>query len=428
MRDFEAIVVGSGCAGAAAAYELARAGKTTLVVERGNSCGAKNMTGGRVYGHALEALFPEFRTEAPLERRISHERLSFMTADACTTLDFSSAALLAKGQDSYSVLRAPFDAWLSAQAEAAGAEYINGIAVEDVLKEGERVIGIKAGEDEITAEVLILADGCNSLLTEAAVGYRPPPPSQMAVGIKQLIGLDEQTVNDRFLTSGQNGAAWLFVGEATKGHIGGGFIYSNRTSVSLGLVATLSDLALSSTSICQMLENFKTHPAVAPLIADGELLEHSGHMVPEGGLQMMPALSGDGVLLAGDSAMMCLNLGYQVRGMDYALAAGRHAGQAAVSALDAGDTSKAGLAGYRAALEADFVLRELRQFQRFPLFLERTPRLFTEYPALARDVLNRLFVVDGQPIKPLTKALRPLLKRIGYRRILADARRGLKSL
>ena len=48
MADFDAIVVGSGCAGSVAAYELAKAGKAVLVVERGNYAGAKNMTGGRI--------------------------------------------------------------------------------------------------------------------------------------------------------------------------------------------------------------------------------------------------------------------------------------------------------------------------------------------------------------------------------------------
>ena len=75
MADFDAIVVGAGCAGSVAAYELASAGKSVLVVERGNFAGAKNMTGGRIYSHALKQVFPNFEEEAPLERRITHERI-----------------------------------------------------------------------------------------------------------------------------------------------------------------------------------------------------------------------------------------------------------------------------------------------------------------------------------------------------------------
>ena len=75
MADFEAIVVGSGCAGSVAAYELAKAGKSVLVIERGSSAGSKNMTGGRLYLHSLREVFPHCVEEAPLERRIAHERI-----------------------------------------------------------------------------------------------------------------------------------------------------------------------------------------------------------------------------------------------------------------------------------------------------------------------------------------------------------------
>ncbi|RDC13982.1 FAD-dependent oxidoreductase, partial [Eggerthella lenta] len=177
--DFDAIVVGSGCAGAVAAYELAKAGKSTLVVERGNFAGAKNMTGGRIYSHSLKKVFPDFEREAPLERRITHERIALMDPASQTAIDFTSPELAEEGKDSYSVLRAPFDQWLASKAEDAGAEYICGIAVEELLKDGSgRVVGVRAGEDEITAEATIVAEGVNSLLCERSLGNPRPKPSQ----------------------------------------------------------------------------------------------------------------------------------------------------------------------------------------------------------------------------------------------------------
>ena len=428
MADFDVIVVGSGCAGAVAAYELASAGKSVLVVERGNFAGAKNMTGGRIYTHSLAAVFPDFADEAPLERKITHERISLMAPDANFTVDFSSEAMKVTGQESYSVLRAPFDQWLASKAEDAGAECIFGIAVESLLKEGNRVTGVRAGEDEITADVVVLCDGVNSLLTHEAVGYQRPAASKLAVGIKQVIELPPSVIEDRVLASEGTGAAWLFVGDATKGHIGGGFMYTNKESVSIGLVATISDLATSAVPIYQMMEDFKAHPAVAPLLRGGKVVEHSGHMVPEGGLGMMPPLVGDGVLLAGESAMMCINLGYMVRGMDYAIAAGMHAGRAAAAALDAGDTSAKGLEGYVKRLEESFVLRDMRQFAAFPHFMENTTRLFTEYPCMIRDVFNTLFVVDGSPVQPVKKSVLPRVKQVGYMNIFKDVRKGMKAL
>ncbi|MDR0500220.1 MAG: NAD(P)/FAD-dependent oxidoreductase [Coriobacteriales bacterium] len=429
MADFDAIVVGSGCAGAVAAHELASAQKNTLVIERGERNGAKNMSGGRLYTHSLAAVFPEYKTEAPLERRIAHERLSFITDDACTTVDFSSGQMLVPNSDSYSVLRAEFDEWLSSKAESAGAEYINGIAVEGLLKDDSgRVIGVRAGDDEISADIVILADGVNSLLSKEAVGFKAPLPSTMAVGIKQVIELPEAVISDRLLSQDGDGAAWLFVGDATHGHIGGGFMYTNRASISLGLVATISDLFTAKRPIYQMLEDLKAHSAVAPLIKGGKVVEHSGHMVPEGGLKMMPPLTADGVMLAGESAMMCINLGYMVRGMDYAIAAGMHAGRAAAAALNKGDTSAAGLADYQKALEDSFVLQDLRQFSGFPHFMESTTRLFKEYPQMLSDVMNTLFVVDGRPVAPLKKSLKPIVKQVGLINMLKDVRGGIKAL
>ena len=431
MADFDAIVVGSGCAGPVAAYELAKAGKSVLVIERGNYAGAKNMTGGRIYSHSLKQVFPDFEQEAPLERKISHERISLITEDANFTVDFMSSDMLVEGRDSYAVLRAPFDQWLAEKAEGAGAEFIYGIAVEELVKDGAgKIIGVKAGEDEITAEVVLLCDGVNSLLTEQAVGAKRPPASGVAVGIKQTIELPAQTITDRVLASSDDeGAAWLFSGYSTHGTFGGGFMYTNKESISLGIVAGIeATMDRGKVPVYQMLEDLKAHPSVAPLIAGGKVVEHSGHMVPEGGITIMPELVGDGVLLAGESAMMCVNLGYQVRGMDYAVAAGQAAGIAAAAAIDAGDTSKEGLSGYIRALEDSFVMKDLRQFRRVPAFMEGFGRMFDGYPEMVRDMMNRMFVVDGSPVEPMKRQMMPIVKNVGMMNLLKDARGAMKAL
>lgn len=431
MADFDAIVVGAGLAGSVAAYELAKAGKEVLMVERGNFAGAKNMTGGRLYAHSLKKVFPDFEKEAPLERKICHERISLMTGDSNFTVDFSSDAMEDESQASYSVLRGPFDQWLASKAEDAGAEAIYGIPVESLIRdESGKVCGIKAGEDEITAEVVILCDGVNSLLAQEAVVYSKPPASQIAVGVKEVFELDEQTIDDRLLCNPGEGAAWLFAGDATHGVFGGGFMYTNRTSISLGVVAGIEACASSAnaTPVYQMLEDLKNHPAVAPLIKGAKVVEHSGHMVPEGGINIMPPLIGDGVMLAGDSAMMCINLGYMVRGMDYAIAAGQMAGQQAVKALEAGDTSKAGLQGYVDALEQSFVLKDLRQYKDEPAFMENFDRMFNGYPVMVRDIMNSMFVVDGSPVTPMKQNVMPIVKRMGIMNILKDVRGAMKAL
>ncbi|MBQ6411501.1 MAG: FAD-dependent oxidoreductase, partial [Atopobiaceae bacterium] len=110
--DFDAIVVGAGCAGSVAAYELASAGCAVLLVEKGEAPGSKNMTGGRIYTHSLKKVFPDFESEAPLERRVVRERISLMAEESNLTIDYESDKMKVEGQESYTVLRGPFDQWL----------------------------------------------------------------------------------------------------------------------------------------------------------------------------------------------------------------------------------------------------------------------------------------------------------------------------
>ena len=423
MADFDIIVVGSGCAGAVAAYTAASAGKSVLVVERGNFAGAKNMTGGRIYSHSLKPVFPNFEEEAPLERKITHERIALMDPASSMTVDFTSPELAREGADSYAVLRGPFDQWLAEKAEEAGAEYIYGIAVEELIRdESGKVTGVRAGEDEITAEVVIVAEGVNSLLCERSLGNPRPKANQMAVGIKEVFELPANVIEDRFLVPEGEGAAMLFVGDCTHGKVGGGFLYTNKDSISLGLVATISMAAEADNHVpvYQMLEDFKGHPAVAPIIRGAKMVEHSGHMIPQ--------YVFDGALVAGEAAGLCMNMGYQVRGMDFAVASGRMAGEAAVEALDAGDTSAAGLAGYKTRMENSFVIKDLETFQKWPHVMEEWDAMFTDYPVMVREIFNAMFCVDGEPQQHLTKRIMPIVKKRGLFKLARDMRGAVKAL
>ena len=427
--DFDVIVVGAGCAGSVAAYVAASAGKSVLMVERGNYAGAKNMTGGRIYSHSLKEVFPDFEQEAPLERKITHERIALMDHESAMTIDFTSPELAVEGADSYSVLRGPFDQWLAEKAEEAGAEAIYGIPVEELIKdESGRVIGVRAGEDEITGQVVILCEGTNSMLAERCLGNPRPKANQMAVGIKETFELPASVIEDRFLTPEGEGAAMLFVGDCTAGHVGGGFMYANKESISLGLVATISTTAEQDMPVYQMMENFKNHPMVAPMIRGAKMVEHSGHMVPEGGYNMIPRYIFDGCLLAGETAGFCMNLGYQVRGMDFAVASGRMAAEAACEAIDKGDTSAAGLASYKTKLEDSFVIKDLQTFQAWPATMEHWDRMFTEYPTMVREIFNGLFAVDGKPQQHLAKRMMPIIKKRGLFSLFKEIRKAVKAL
>ena len=65
----DVIVVGAGPAGIACAITLARSGKEVVLIERGMFAGSKNVFGGAIYTQPTKELFPNFETEAPVERR-----------------------------------------------------------------------------------------------------------------------------------------------------------------------------------------------------------------------------------------------------------------------------------------------------------------------------------------------------------------------
>jgi len=415
---FDVIIVGGGISGTVAGYLLAKEGLDVMLVERGNYSGSKNMTGGRIYSHSLERIIPNFALEAPVERKITREKISLMTEESNVTLDFSSTRLGEQGSDSYSVLRGVFDQWLASKAEDAGVQMVAGIRVDDLIVREGKVCGIVAGED----------DGVNSLLAQK-LGYRGElAPHQVAVGVKEIIELPSEVIDDRFNCRNGEGTSWLFAGTPSAGKVGGGFLYTNKTSISLGVVSTLSELIKADKTLPQMLEDFKNHPSIGPLLKDGKMIEYSGHLVPEGGLHMVPKIIGDGVLIVGDAAGFCINLGYAVRGMDFAVGSAECAAKAILKAKEAQNFSAEFLQCYQSFLDESFVMKDLKHYRNFPHFLEETPRIFDEYPGMAADIMVDLFVVTGNPPQPMMKMMMKHVKKIGLLNIAKDGWKGVRSL
>lgn len=425
---FDAIVVGAGIAGLVAGYLLAKDGQEVLIIERGNYPGSKNMTGGRLYSHSLEKIIPDFAKEAPVQRKVTHEKISLMTEDSAVTIDYSSPRLGVQGKDSYTVLRAEFDQWLSEKAEEEGAQIIPGVLVDDLLVKDGKVCGVIAGEDELESEVVIIADGVNSLLAQK-LGFRGElKPHEVAVGAKEVIELPQKIIEDRFqLKDEEDGTAWLFAGSPSAGRIGGGFLYTNKTTVSLGVVCTLSDLEHSPKTVPQMVEDFKNHPVIQPLIEGGKMIEYSGHLVPEAGFNMIPKLVGDGVLVIGDAAGFCINIGYAVRGMDLAVGSAEAAAKAVIEAKEKGDYSEAVLSKYKVLLDDSFVMKDLNLYKKFPQFMENK-RIFNEYPAMAAGLMEKMFVIDGTPSEPIKSTIKQEVKKIGLLNLIKDGIKGVKSL
>lgn len=427
MEKFDTIVVGAGLAGLAAAYTLAAQGLEVLVIEKGDYPGAKNVTGGRIYVNPVREYFPDLWAKAPLERFIAKEGVTMMADERSLSVNYCGEELRQEPYQSYSILRGKFDRWLGKQAERKGAMLVTKSRVDEVMLEDGKVVGVRAAGDELHADVVIACDGVLSLVAEKAGLRSPGKVKDHAVGFKEVIELDPALIENRFGLEDQEGAAHLFMGEVTRGKFGGGFLYTNKDSLSLGVVVGIHDLmeGLPAVPAPQLLDDFKQRPEIARLIKDGNVVEYSAHVIPEGGYRALGKFFGNGILIAGDAAGLAMNIGVTVRGMEYALASGYLAAQAVLKAREREDFSAQGLSIYEKLLQESFVIKDFANFKDAPAVLEN-PRFFGHYPELIGNMMRDVYSVPAGSKDRLYPTIKSYL---GFREMWAmvgDARKVMK--
>jgi electron transfer flavoprotein-quinone oxidoreductase len=429
QEKFDAIVVGAGPAGSAAAYTMAKAGLSVVLLERGEYPGAKNVMGGVMYGTMLADIIPDFMRDAPIERVIVEERLWIATEDSALSIGQKTAHKSAV-PNAFTVLRAHFDRWFASKAEEAGALLVPATVVEDVIFEGDRVVGVRTGREDgdLYADVVVICDGVHSFLAkQARLQTRDIAPHEVALAFKEIITLPPQTIEERFNVGPGEGVTIEIYGSVTQGMGGYAFIYTNRESLSVGAGALISHLMRTKITPNDVLERLKSHPLVKPLIAGGQTVEYLAHAIPEGGYKAMPRLYGSGVLIAGDAAMMVNGLHRE--GSNLAMTAGRLAGETVIEARGKGDFSAEALSVYQTRLENSFVLKDLKKYQHLPEFIDRHPELLQIYPRLVNRAVHEMLTVDGTPKREKQRLIwREIRAQRSLWNLLKDAYRGWKVI
>lgn len=424
---FDVIVIGAGPAGIACAYTLVKEGKSVLVIERADSAGSKNVTGGRFYTYALEMVDQGLSEEAALERKVTHEQIMMLADDRAISIDYHDPSFNQQGgtAQSYTVLRAVFDAWFAGKAEEMGAMLVCGIKVDDIIQKDGKIVGVIAGGDEMYADVVVAADGVNSLIAQKAGLIGDIHANAVAVGAKEIIDLPAKVIEQRFNLKSDEGAARLMLG-GTEGIHGGGFLYTNKESISLGIVLMPKEVAQNGRSIHAIFQDLKMHPAIYPLIEGGKTVEYGAHLVAEEGYRAIPKkLYREGLLIVGEAAGTVVNLGYTIRGIDLAILSGLAAAKAIIRAESAASIGEL----YMQELEIVKLLPIMKAYDGFTDALNIS-NLFKTYPKVAADLFQTLYAVDGKVPGKLWKQIMGVVKNNGltFGKLIKDGLRGRKAL
>jgi len=393
---FDVVVVGAGPAGCSAAYLLAKAGFRVLVVERGRSAGSKELWGGKAYAQPIREVWPELDREAPIHRWVTRERFSFTWGERVLTIEYKLGRSVA-----FTSYLPELVSWMARKAESAGALLIEDVRVDEIIVEDGRVVGVRSGSDIVKAGVVVDAEGVNRMLLEKlGLAEKLSAESGVALGVKETLSLDPRLIEERFNLDKGEGLAWLVAGDITRGLPGGGFIYTMRDSISIGLVLPIGPAARAAEEgtlkehVSELVESFRLHPYFSRFWKEADVIEYGGRMTIEGGLRLMPRkLYMAGLLVVGDAAGLLVNTGYTIRGVDTAVYSGKLAAEAIIEAHSKGGFTEENLKAYEEKLRKSYVYRELRSHRGIEDVMG-DPFFFTKIPQLLVNAAGKLFEAD----------------------------------
>lgn len=389
----EVIVVGGGPAGISCAITLARAGKKVVLIERGKFSGSKNVFGGAIYAQPTREIFPDFEENAPLERKNIEHKYALLGEEDATVISYKKRH---ENPVSYTVIRGKFDRWMADEAKKAGVILVEETVVRELIVQDGFVKGVRTELEDYYSDIVVLADGVNSLLAKQ-IGLRGDLSTEdVALSVKEVLKLPQEVINERFHVNDDEGCIYEIFGGPMLGMLGLGFLYTNKNSVSIGLGVTLSELIEKGIRPYDLLDKLKSHPEIAPLIKDGELLEYSAHLIPEGGYKKLPLLFGAGVMVCGDAAMFVNNMHWE--GTNLAMISGKIAGETAVIALGKQDFSETALSHYQEELENSFIIKDLRTYKDLMGGIqERVEEFLGYYPKKINSFFEMFTSVDSVP-------------------------------
>ncbi|WP_408957826.1 FAD-dependent monooxygenase [Natrinema sp. 74] len=367
-EHYEAVVVGCGPGGAAAASRLADHGVETLVLERGTEAGSKNVSGGLIYAedsapYTIDDLFDGFR-EAAAERPVTDYYIHNVAGNAVKTYDLVD---LHEHDTDWcdAVLRREMDSWLERRVHEktseTGGGVLTSVRVNGLLRENGEIVGVTCDElDPIEADLIVAADGVNSELAREAGLMDWEEPDEWFQGVKAVVDMEPDAIDDRFDLEPDEGAAHLFSGDLFEDVRGGGFLYTNEDSLSIGAVFHLDSLLEREAEPHELLDALLTHPLLAGWFKNEyHEREYAAKLVPDSKKVAHRSPYRDRLVLVGDAAGQMQAQGPIIKGMNHAVTAGALAADAFAVTRGSADPEAAGRR-YTKMLEDAGTMEKLR--------------------------------------------------------------------
>jgi len=382
--ETDVLIVGGGPAGFAAAIRLRQLaterGRDELeiyLVDKGREIGAHGISGAVVDPKGLDELLPDWRETAPVEAAVSSDEMWYLQASG-GKLGVPALAMppMMKNHGKFVSSLQKLTKWLGGIAEEHGVSVLPEFAGQELLWDGDRVVGVRVGDKgvdrhgapkanfergpDLLAKVVIIAEGVRGTLAKQAIDKLDlgagRDPQVYAAGIKELWQCAPGSVVP-------GSVIHTFGYPLPNETFGGGFIYGMRDDVlDIGMVTGL-DYADPTTDPHDNMQRYKQHPAIAKMLEGGKLIRYGAKAIPEGGLYAMPRPYAGGLLLTGDSGGF-LN-GMRLKGIHLAIKSGIMAAETAFDALVAGTYDAATLSAFETRFKASWAYAELKIARNF---------------------------------------------------------------